>query len=179
VSGAVPCPKCVGTPRLAVTVTNRAPYARVQVQANVNGHRVALVTIAAGRSAVIRLPVGDGGKWSLFWQAGYGRWTPLARLTPDRTVLCPPYPQIAVTFTCNCGQSTTGTVLDFNHGRYDQAITVVAGARRWTFHSRAGAATATQAVDWPRGTPLTVTVQNSLGGHPVGPPVRAATVTVT
>jgi hypothetical protein len=171
------CPACVGSPTLAITVTNRAPYAQVRLVPVLNGRRLATIALPAGRSTVVRIPVRDGDQWALYWQTGWGIWTTPLRIAGDQ-ILCPPAPQTAVTFACACGPTLRGTGLDRSTGRYYHDVTVTAGPRRWTFRVPPGQ-TANRAVEWPRGVPLVVTVQNLLPGHPVGPPIRVATATVT
>lgn len=173
------CPlNCAGRPVLSVTLTNRSPYATIRVIPTVAGRRLPPITVLAGRTSTSALPIRDGARWNLWVQYGYGRWTPLYRLTPDAVVLCPPWPAIQVVVACACGPGLTGSVADLNHTRYAHQVTAVAGGRRWTFVVQP-AHLGRVAVAWPRGTPLVVTVQSWLAGRRVGAPVTPATVLVT
>jgi hypothetical protein len=171
------CPACVGSPTLAVTVANRAPYAQIRLIPVVNGRRLGTITLAAGRSTVIRIPVRDGDQWALYSQTGWGRWTNPARIVGD-AILCPPPPRVVITVACDCGPAVHASVTATNAGRYYQDYTVTAGPSRHVFRVSPHG-TGSYAFTFTRGSTVTVTAQSFLPGHLVGGPVRAAQVTAS
>lgn len=180
VRAAAVCPRdCAGRPTLNLTLTNRAPYATLRVVPVVAGRNLPHIDVPPGRTVTRVLPIRDGDRWHLSGQFGYGRWSPIRRLTVDAVVVCPPWPTITITAVCVCGPTLTGQVADANRsGRYIHDVTVTAGSSRWKFRTRPGQTVAVKPA-WRRGVPLVVTVQNLVPGHLVGPPVVAARVLIT
>lgn len=183
----VTCPTCVpgqpnGPARVDLTVTNRAVYAQIRLRPDlIRGTTVIhlpLVVVPAGQTVTIHVRALDGDRYNLAWQVGYGVWTPLVRLIPDGTVLCPTPPQVVVTLGCDCSATVRGSVADRSLDRYAHDVTVTVNGVAHRFRVAAHG-TGTLPLVVPRGSTVVTTVQPLFGGGTVGGVIRASSVTVS